>query len=418
MKQIGYRYKKLTKSSTRRYWSKEEDLRLAELIENLGENYCKLVEFFKDKSPKDIESRYYKKFKHLKIGFTSEEDAVILRLYRNRKLPIEDLLIIKRKRADEIKKRLETLLSSTGEEINKSFNASSILSSSFSYSSTANIDNKGMTCDEEISPNPTFNLNPDQGLLNGYDVLYQNESQFANNSFNDKSNIASDLKPLKQYEEDDAIFNNNQSNEFDVFNTDLYNNNINWNAFWNTSKDKDLFDFFPMDINDSCIQRLNEPDDSFETSFYNAFKMKGNDNYLDLSEDNDLDKVLNHHFSNSMLVDLLHKKKNLEQILNKMHGISEACYLEEDVKAKSTLTDENFVVFKELYQKLIYQEEEFKQNLDSVKQSAAINPPDLIQDNDQELMKQLSTQIELLMKLIKVNKLKLKLFKRAMLKKT
>lgn len=423
MKQIGYRYKKLTKGNSRRYWSREEDLRLIDVVDTYGENYAKLVEFFQDKTQQEIEARYYKKIKHLKIQFTPEEDAVILKLYRNRQLPsFEDLKIIKGKSADQIKKRIESLLSSTGEEMDKSFNASSIISSSFSYSSAANIDNNVMVCDDEISPNRISNLNQfedhtwNNGDYNNNQVSYEQKND--NKSFNCKPNNYPNYS--KQFTEDNSLFINHQTNDFDLFNTNLYSNNLNWNICGNSNKDKDLSDCysFPIDLNDSCIQRLNEPDDSFEASFYTAFKINGNENYLDLNEDNDLDKVLNQHSNNSMLMGLLHKKKSLEQILNKVHGISEACYYEKDIKAKNSLSQENLVIFNELYQKLLYQEEEFKKNLDENKSHSANIQLTLNQDKDQELMKQLSTQIDLLMKLIKVNKLKLKLFKRAVLNKT
>lgn len=418
MKQIENRYKKLIKGNSRRYWSREEDLRLIDLIDMHGENFTKLVEFFQDKSATEIEARYYKKIKHLKLGFTPEEDAIILKLYRNRQLSFEELRLIKGKGADEIKKRIESLLSTVGEEIDKSFNASSILSSSFSYSSATNLDHKGMICDEDNLPDHTSNFNH-KSQYKDTQATFHNESHYTSNSFN-KPFAHSYPNFSKQFTEDYTLYNNHLNNEFDVFNTDLYNNNINWNFCSNSNKDKDLSDCysFPVDLNDSYIQRLNEPEDSFEASFYTAFKLNGNENYLDLSEDNDFEKALNHHSKNTVLMSLFHKKKSLEQILNKVHAISEACYFEKDIKAKCTLTEENFQVFKELYQKLIYQEEEFKQSLVSHKHTSALQPLNINQDSDQELMKQLSAQIDLLMKLIKVNKLKLKLFKRAVLNKT
>lgn len=422
MKQIAYRFKKLTKGNIKKYWSREEDVRLVELIENNGENFNKLVPFFQDKTASDIETRYYKKIKHLKLGFTAEEDEIVLKLYRKRQLSLHENHILRGKGHIEIMRRLETLLSSNGEQMNKSFNASSIFSSS--CSSTANLDhNWKMDIDDEgMQPH----LNPQEvhhswceGNL--CDCSHYNPGSTMQNNGNSKNKHKNRSEQNENKQNSAENYFGNLELDYNCFYSDLIKDNGKGNYnIYSKQRDNDLSDTYtnPSDLNDSCIQRLNEPDDSFEASFYSAFKIQGNDNFLDLDEDEDIDKALNQASSSTALANFISKKRSLEQILNKIHGISKSCFLDIESKAKFTLTQENLIIFNDLSQKLQQHEQDYKQALDSERYSLASKKLEVSKGGDQELIKGLGRQIEYLMKLIQINKMKLKLFKRAAQRKT
>lgn len=416
MKQIAYRYKKLTKGKIKKYWSREEDLRLVDLIENYGENFEKLTSYFQDKSSNDIEARYYKKIKHLKLGFSAEEDEILLKLYRTRQISYDEMHALRGKGHIEINRRIEYLLSSNGEQMNKSFNASSILSSS--CSSTANLDNnwKMDVDDEGIQPQ-----------IYNHDLNYSWYHGKANNNFSNSNtrqtsqantNFPTNYKTNTFQSKQQSVENFFGSSDLDCnfFYSDLSKDSAKGNSNWqNKLKDADLSDTFTFtpDLNESCIQRLNEPDDSFEASFYSAFKFHGNDNFLDLDEDDDMDKALNQASSSAALANYISKKRSLEQILNKIHGISRTCYVEIESKAKLNLSPENLLVFNDLSQKLQNQENDYKNQLDYERQDLALKKINIAQSGDQDLMKSLGRQIEFLIKLIHIYKMKLKLFKRA-----
>lgn len=414
--QIAYRYKKLTKGKTKYYWSRDEDVRLAQHIENYGEDFNKLIPFFKDKSASDIEARYYKKIKHLKLGFTIEEDEAVLKLYRTRQLSLEEIQTLRGKGHIEIKRRIESLLNSKGEQMNKSFNASSILSSS--CSSTANLDsNYRMDVEDDgyipqIKSKEAHNSWCNGQLCSCIDFQTSSSNQYLF-QMNDRDKLKNDYCKNTIQSVDKCLGGNPEFN-CNYFFSELLKegkNNSNLNKF----RDFDLSDIctFPLDINDSCIQRLNEPEDSFEASFYSAFKIYSNDNFLDLDEEDDLEKVLNQASSSEALANFISKKRSLEQTLNKIHRITKTCITDIESKEKLTLTSEDLLIFNDLLQKLKVEETEYKQALDTERHDLFNNKGEIGKGDDKHLLQNLGKQVEFLIKLIHINKLKLKLFKRS-----
>lgn len=312
-----------------------------------------------------------------------------------------------------------------GEELSQSFNASSIISSSYSYSSFANADIHKAEIDDSIS---SFNLKKQDStdfrrsvnslhlnsealkrrrqILNQVQDQKSAEEAFIN--FNSCPKILEDdcISNLKQFDREIEVFSRNFANQGLISIKDKEAVEINYNL--------------QQDLNDSNIQRIDEdPEDSFEASFYSAFKIQSNNNYIELNEHDDFNKALNEYSNNSKFSNLIQKSKSLAQILNKLHVISQYCTSEIDSNSYcQIMTEEYSKMFKEIWQKLNFQENDLRNILRAHLQNGSWSTDQLNQSKEQELMKELTGQIELLMRLIQVNKLKLKLFKRAMPTKT
>lgn len=113
---------------TRNKWSRDDDLKLMNLVDRYGENFDSLSSYFPKKTSQDLAIRYYKKIKHVKISFNEEEDRLINKLYRCEALNLDELETLQKKDPVSVNHRLKILLRDQQEEMRKDFNVSSTLS--------------------------------------------------------------------------------------------------------------------------------------------------------------------------------------------------------------------------------------------------------------------------------------------------
>jgi hypothetical protein len=480
-KQCSYRYKKISSGKDKTKWSREDDMKLAELVEYFGEKFDLMKPYFTGKSEIDIQTRYYKKINHKNINFSAEEDQVILKLYKKLPLTNTERKIIKIKGAFSIKKRLEILLKLKGEELDKSFNISSCLSSSISSVHNSN----ALKMDEEQDIIQPFKIKSDftnsnifQNNTNQSSIskdtsqvtaernsikfnqtkqekkkdekeilnksanntnkakntsylaggqLFQNASLNSNLKSSSKyNNLSNDIIRMNQmhdniYELDDheksihtlSIIdqeNNISSKTLNNSNHDSFNNNIY------SSNNKDTLRT-PNDY-ESFNNRFNEPEDNFENSFNGVFNMNNsniikNEFFYDFNTDLNFDQVLN-QYSNTNIEELVEKNKNLEQVLNEIHGISESFNKDfQDKVVVSACSESDKKRFLNMYCKLTKQEIKLIFDLDQQKKIfKAYNVITPINKSEAEIIKELSLRIEYLMKLIEVIKTKVLLSKR------
>lgn len=120
-KQLSYRYNNLLGSKANQKWNKEDDLKLMKLVDDYGEDFDTFCMFFPKRSSKDIAARYYKKIKHQKITRYSNEDNLILKLYFMKKLSLQDIKELEKKEPLFISVRLSLLLKSIGSQPSSQF---------------------------------------------------------------------------------------------------------------------------------------------------------------------------------------------------------------------------------------------------------------------------------------------------------
>lgn len=373
-KQILTRFKALTKNSGR-YWCREDDLRLCKLTETYGENFIKLSEFFRGKTAQDLEARYYKKIKRSLLEFTPEEDAILLKINENP----QQLKVLKHKGDFHIDKRLKYLLySKTVKE--KSFNNSYVTSSHSSSLSSINEEVTEIVIDQANPANSVICHKDNLSLDMGYsqDACFQTMDSCELNYFSSQESF--ELEKKLQH--------------------DILKENINKFYMGNILSDHLLI---PTDDKESYLQQLDQIDEShdkFESSFYTAFKNVNFKYFLEPNQVSSDDKELN--FSNNTCsMEFWSKRMKAEQILgnesDSLKNLSES------------------PAFKELYQSLNKNEEECIIAYQTHKNANQkwLDSVNLV--SSQMQMNELSFEIDLLLRLIKVKKLKLNLFRNAML---
>lgn len=467
-KQCSYRYKKLLHISDTNKWSKEDDLKLAELVEYFGENFGVMKNYFNGKTEIDLQTRYYKKINHKNIAFTAEEDQVIMNMYNKVPLTNMERKIIKIKGSFAVKKRLEILLKLKGEEMDKSFNLSSCLSSSYSSVHNSNL----MKIDEIVESGKQRGENNKEICFQAEKIEYKNtktpaklkgKSCRASNKGKSSQNIGNPIKShssnlenllesqneKKQNENTeiqsfhsylpsmDAEFNADISNpSISNYNDDMYrqeikqenNNNLIFEKDIKMTSDKDkscYTNYSPSAYANLAAPLINhntnmlfsadnfnkESTDSFETSFYDVFNNNSqnkNDFFYEFNDELDLDQVLN-QYTSSNIVDLVQKNKSLESILNQVHEISDT--FEKQMKNKfkdydcSEKTKRIFIFH---HNDLVQKEKKLRHELELQKrQFMPVPQTSQIQKSENEIKKELTLRIDNLMKLTEVIKAKI-----------
>lgn len=344
-KQCMYRYRKIYKKNnvSRVKWTKEEDQKLDTLVNKYGENFHLLLEYFPLKKEKDIMNRYYKRFNKCLI-YTLEEDNFLLQLYDKKDLNHSKISIIqkndlfkeyvnlKAKSKNSLLNRIEFLVKRRGDEFDKSFNISSMLSSFDSSNLNNSSQNNLKFIKEELEEdfvikNTNFN-NTNVFLV---DDEGKEEEIFYCNKYND--NI---LKELYKADKENSIYgggmNQSNTNTSKIFmecdniidNLQFMNNTLNFN-----------FNDSLANINENELETNNFND--FEKNFYEIFKTY--DNFYN----NEDDEIALFKDKNEMIVEtanqnnlphivncdldleiegLIDKKEKMEQILSKINEIS------------------------------------------------------------------------------------------------
>lgn len=348
-KKCIYRYKRLTNDKFSK-WLMEEDTLLLQLTNKYGEKFSEFTSYFPNKSERKISERY-RKIKLLdNVQFTQEEDNFILKVYSNR----EDLGLTKKsnlsllnnqdsdifmenfnksdylnnkdnsflkfgnnkennreiqsqlknliqaKGVRNVRKRIESLLNVKGEEIDISFNISSILSSTLSSQSTNN----------NLSGLSNIIINKNDDKLNKIEEeLYSNKNYYEDDSFvffnkikskKVDEDITMDEDSNKKVKASDT--SNNNSSIFDNIEKDIFylidnnnssyfdNNNIIDNDFFNNYED--------LNISESDnFFKFNENKHLFETNDDEIFNSK------DIKEFFEKDLVKNDEITNEKILE-------------------------------------------------------------------------------------------------------------------
>lgn len=331
----------------------------------------------------DIQSRYYKKINHKNITFTAEEDQVILNMYNKIPLTNFERKIIKVKGSFAVKKRLEILLKLKGEELDKSFNISSCLSSSISsIHNNSNLMKLDEMFDYQISKTKENSCQISKKIkINNYrkssKVISSKTlpiSECINSetpNITNKKLIEKEIKIIENKKETqsmhsylpcmDAEFNADISNSVISFYENTSKTDINRNTsnlifekdrtmelkeekdkfnINNISNDEAIlpihqnFDTSPnlcykqpmmsntnanFNNNDFSLELPKESIESFEHSFYDAFNSNGKNDFF-IDVNENLDfDEVLNKYSNSNISELVEKNKSLEQILNQVH---------------------------------------------------------------------------------------------------
>lgn len=422
-KQCAYRYKKIFLGKEKGNWTREEDLKLLELVEYFGENFDKIRSYFPGKQEKEIQSRYFKKINPQIVVFTPEEDRIILKMYYTQCLESHDKAILCKKGAISVKKRLELLLKLRGEEgLDSNFNISDFLPCSFTMN------------------NPNLHVSGGIEQVNNRQKK-DDMTEFSIGVTNTFSYIDKD--------EDDMTFCRKTS-DFHEYINEQSNDNIILNKL---SREKLPFDTFNLDKNpvrkqssedkiNSLLKINNETPvfkkDTAELFADNFFFFNNIDNNDDNNDDNLLmnyfcknsspaflfkELHLNQQFSieeaerlfnneimklsSSSLSSLLMKKTELEATLSNINNTLAVYKHNFSNKLEvSCLPEPDKQVLVELLQKTELQENELNSELYNIKMSFRDKASNI---NEQQLIQELTLRMDCLMKLVKVAKMKTQL---------
>lgn len=308
-KKCAYRYKKLTDKDDNKKFSKEEDLKLAELVDIYGEKFNLIKKSFINKSECDLKLRYYQKLNHKLINFTDEEDQAILKLNNNVNLSNYEQQIVKRKGKYAVNKRLSILLnkkisSKNYLELNVNNSMSSLsnlntpvpklknsdiinnCSNNFNCNNNSVEDNNAVANDcvssEHYNSSDNtllttivkkindlsfsfkqikYSLNNDNKIHLDKDLSIINKENSINNNFSckmSKSSIDAESdynNCIKNISKRTLINQNNDYNHIDNFNEINKNNNNNINLF---NKDKELLNCIDKSNNNSVFNKCSE----------------------------------------------------------------------------------------------------------------------------------------------------------------
>lgn len=415
-KQCSYRYKKIFLGKEKGNWTREDDLKLLELIECFGENFSKIKTFFPSRGEKEIQSRYFKKINPQIVVFTPEEDRIILNLYNNRILNEFDRIILSKKGAVSVRKRLELLLKLKGDsEIDSSFNIGEFIPFSFNISqiessSCTNIDNSEKNEKKKKDDTTEFSL----GVTNTLSYIDKDEDDMtlcrkisdyheyirANNQvniFNSNSPFGSFINcPLRKVTSSDKL----QNVQLKVSNIDL------------PFVCKDTMDFY-SDNNFFSFNNLNIDDD--EDNVVNFFCNKGNSPIGFFKELNkfqtsyDEDKHLTKEISklpSSNLNYLFNKKNELEAILSNIYSVLENLKLNFPQKLQNSLLPEQE---KQILVDYLHKTETEENKINSELKSVIESFKEKSKNNEEIIVQEINLRIDCLMKLIKVARMKTQL---------
>lgn len=407
-KQCAYRYKKIFLGKDKGNWTREEDLKLLELVEYFGEDFEKIKPYFSQKTEKEIQSRYFKKINPQIITFTNDEDKIILSMYQNRKIDELDKIILNKKGAISVKRRLELLLKLRGEDIDDLFNIHDYLPSvSYSYEHTHDNSSNRRTEDDlsvavsntALMSNYELSKEDKYACRKTNEVFLDSKTDLFSNFDDTNLNVYYDdyLKLKEKAEVGVDNYNTNQNQHtptFKMSNINLPNIGKNFNdIFSNENK-------FP-----------NFEDDKEDDTFLDLFTTKSEtkDFYMDIdcSEVDNFKKETQKWNHIPSIKNLLDKKNNLESILDKTTQVTDI--FSNDLQRKvseSRLPLEEKTVMLDLFSKVEKEDKQAKLELTQLKICFS-NSNNQVQEKDfsEEIVKRINN----IMKQIEIAKLKLKL---------
>ncbi len=259
--QCIYRYQKLLKNSKGIKWKRTEDLKIIELVEQVGFNWKYMANCMPNRNPEEIQIRYEEKLDpSLKKVFSKEEDLLILKLYKSFGNNWNEISkLFPKVTQNSIKNRCSYLRKMEMTNKNKN-NLSNVFSTSMSdRTTTCSFSNQNFGSFNQSVNDPLTNdlsMTSDLYLRSGSSCLMDDKEI----TFDDcvgvtsNSNLSSFIKNKEEgnYNHEKHVFNNNpnnnlsknESNELrynqEQTGTDIASNNIlfNINKIKNENKSK------------------------------------------------------------------------------------------------------------------------------------------------------------------------------------
>ncbi len=326
--QINYRIKKIESKNKMRSFTRQDDLKIIELVEKYGLNWEIISKNFPDFSPEILEERYYNKLdpKLKRTKFTEEEDEKIVALYskfgNNWK---EIAFYFPNRNANMIKNRFYSFLKKKNNihGVNSLDKTNSFIESSSMITSS----NNDLINDNQNNENIKFQYNNINSNINEEEIVMENERNQKKNNFSNYDNYLNDdfytnqnitqLNRVGSINSGNSGNNNiNNPNYFDKFNeayqkvfSSKSTNHFNLNDSGNSN---DFNDYHIDDDNDLLLQNNNfeEKEKLFSESHRLEELLKKIDSY-----DNDNDNKININNNlikdNNLYNDLIQKKDNL-----------------------------------------------------------------------------------------------------------
>ena len=361
IQQINYRIKKIESKSKMRSFTRQDDLKIIELLEIYGKNWDLIEKNFTDFTSEMLEERYYNKLdpKLKRTKFTEEEDEKIITLYLKYGNKWKEIsCYFPDRNANMIKNRFYSFLKKknniNGFTLNDK-NTSFIESSSINTSSN----------NELLTTNSTDNLKLNNSI----------------NSEEIKDDFLMDINQNSNYNDEIAF----RIEKILSLNDDIYSsqNGIilkRVNSGGNNNKDINNPNFF----------------DTFKETYQKIFS---SNSFTDLNNGYDDDNFLLEKEQNEEKENLFNEFKKLEEIVKKIDS-----YEEKEINVNNNYIKEN-KLSNELLQKkdnLNHYQKYLKNKLQKLKENCNNN----FNNSDEELKSLLEINDNLL-KLISVSKLKI-----------
>lgn len=403
-KQCSYRYKRLSYGVEKSNWVREEDLKLLELVDYFGERFDIIKTYFENKSEIDIKARYFRKISPKCIGFTAEEDSLILNLYYNTFICDATHKIILSKGIISIRRRLETLLKMKGEEISRNFDIISILS----------------TCSAEVLINGRRNRNL-SSMKTCIMTQQEDQTDIEESAVSKSDHVSVNQKSVCNVDDEDMILSYPQRFDEDFVSNDIFGENIQdgFGARMDCDFNNDLLtdtppNYLPSIESDSTyhhpekiIQVINSG--NFENVFMKAFSTNSQDQINEnISCTTDFEKDFNKLILSPNIDGLLEKQKRLEAVLEKVNHLSEMFYHGINEKlVYCNMIDKDKKHLMDLYSNTIIQE---KNLILELKSKGKITNAELSSFySEDHFINDLISKIGLLTNLIKITKMKMQL---------
>ena len=300
IQQINYRIKKIELKNKVRSFTRQDDLKIIELVEIYGLNWVAIANNFPGFKAEALEERYYNKLdpKLKRTKFTEEEDEKIINLYLkfgNNWKEISNYF--EDRNANMIKNRFYSFLKKK-KNIQNYANSSSYLSDK--DLSSASISNNSVNNDNDLLKDINNDIKFEFNNLNFDDFNNNDNNNNSNPFFNNKLLIDDNIKvvPLN----DDYYYSNNNIN----YHKDFSNNSSNGSSANNKNINNNLND-----------EKFNQ---TFLKVFNNKYdEIDNNNNQMNIDE-NEL--LINYENNNEEKEQLLNESQRLEEILSKIDKIN------------------------------------------------------------------------------------------------
>lgn len=360
-----YRYRKIFIKKSILKWTNEEDDLLLSLVNKYGEDFNTFLEQFPNKKEKDLIHRYYKKINPASLVFTPMEDELILQLYNNRELNSNEdcsntnnskftikvsvlnkiksdyeslkLNLLKNKSMSAISKRLEYLLKTRGEELDKSFDMASFLCYYESDNKSDNlIINKSSTqamTYENDNKNDNSNQNPNLKYDNNKNSLNVDKDKTSNEEIIFKSTINISNSRSSNTNDNISYIDNNINNTKNEYSNQTKDTTLSNNIYKEILENQDLttkFDDFEKNFNE-IFSSFNNIDDKYNLNLADTTKPR-KICFMNTNEDEDLNdlsfNITNNQNDNPFSKDTRDTRncKDLEysnNIINNTHHIND-----------------------------------------------------------------------------------------------